>query len=97
MQKVLYRRYSSKIRYVEIPLEAEINFAKLNKLGFNATLGASSYVLTHNSISAVTPGSSVKQDLGTATNLNDLSFSANAGLKIDYEVSKNETKCRTYI
>ena len=54
--KVLYRRYSSKIRYVEIPLEAEINFAKLNKLGFNATLGASSYVLTHNSISAVTPG-----------------------------------------
>ncbi|HFK5501628.1 TPA: hypothetical protein ACG0AG_000301 [Elizabethkingia anophelis] len=79
---------AQKIRYVEIPLEAEINFAKLNKLGFNATLGASSYVLTHNSISAVTPGSSVKQDLGTATNLNDLSFSANAGLKIDYEVSK---------
>ena len=30
----------------------------------------------------------MKQDLGTATNLNDLSFSANAGLKIDYEVSK---------
>ncbi|MCL1667604.1 hypothetical protein M2T82_05960 [Elizabethkingia ursingii] len=79
---------AQKIRYVEIPLEAEINFAQLNKLGFNATLGASSYVLTHNSISAVTPGSSVKQDLGTATNLNDLSFSANAGIKIDYEVSK---------
>lgn len=79
---------AQKIRYVEIPLEAEINFAQLNKLGFNATLGASSYVLTHNSISAVTPGSSVKQDLGTATNLNDLSFSANAGVKIDYEVSK---------
>ncbi|WP_411897707.1 hypothetical protein [Elizabethkingia occulta] len=79
---------AQKIRYVEIPLEAEINFAQLNKLGFNATLGASSYVLTHNSISAVTPGASVKQDLGTATNLNDLSFSANAGIKIDYEVSK---------
>ncbi|KUG11528.1 hypothetical protein BEI02_00375 [Elizabethkingia sp. HvH-WGS333] len=79
---------AQKIRYVEIPLEAEINFAQLNKLGFNATLGASSYVLTHNSISAVTPESSVKQDLGTATNLNDLSFSANAGVKIDYEVSK---------
>ncbi|WP_407534839.1 hypothetical protein [Elizabethkingia miricola] len=79
---------AQKIRYVEIPLEAEINFAQLNKLGFNATLGASSYVLTHNSISAVTPGSSVKQDLGTATNLNDLSFSANAGIKIDYDVSK---------
>ena len=79
---------AQKIRYVEIPLEAEINFAQLNKLGFNATLGASSYVLTHNSISAVTPESSVKQDLGTATNLNDLSFSANAGIKIDYEVSK---------
>ncbi len=84
---VLQGELTQKIQYVEIPLEAEVKLTQFNKFGVNATVGASSYMLTKNNIQAQTQGAP-KQEFGTATNLNDVSFSANAGLKIDFEVSK---------
>ncbi|HAY3550888.1 hypothetical protein KRE47_16955 [Elizabethkingia meningoseptica] len=84
---VLQGELTQKIQYVEIPLEAEVKLTQFNKFGINATVGASSYMLTKNNIQAQTQGAP-KQEFGTATNLNDVSFSANAGLKIDFEVSK---------
>lgn len=77
---------NQKLQFVEIPLEAEIEFLQLKKLNFNAVVGGSTYILTHNSISALLDNN-LSQNVGTATNINSSSFSANAGIKIDYEIA----------
>lgn len=77
---------AQKVQYLEIPLEAEVKLLEANKFSLNVTVGGSSYLLTKNTISAVT-ADQVVQKLGTAENLNDVSFSANTGIKVDYKVS----------
>lgn len=70
--------------FIEVPVEVE--FAILNKkIGLSVIGGASTLFLNENRLSMVTP--SFTTDLGEGQNLNDLSFSANLGLGMFYEVA----------
>ncbi|WP_298237145.1 outer membrane beta-barrel protein [uncultured Algibacter sp.] len=71
--------------YIEIPLE--IQYAISNKkLGINVIGGFSSFFLNENKIYSESSGS--KTLIGEANNINKISYSANFGLGINYEVSK---------
>lgn len=69
--------------FIEIPLEIEYVLID-EKLGLNLIGGASSLFLDKNSISFDANNSSTY--LGQAHNLNNLSFSANLGFGLNYEV-----------
>jgi len=71
--------------YIEVPLE--IQYALSNKkLGVNLIGGFSSFFLSKNEIFSEIAGS--KTLLGEANNINDVSYSANFGLGLNYKVSK---------
>jgi len=72
--------------YVEIPLEAEISLFQTNSIGISATAGGSTWMLSKNKIYAHTDD--YTEELGKANNLNNVSFSANAGLKFDLNLSE---------
>lgn len=74
-------RLQQQAQYVEIPLEAEYNFLKTSSIGISLTGGASTWLLSKNKLYVYTHNT--VQELGKAENLNDVSFSANAGLKFD--------------
>lgn len=69
--------------FIEVPLEVEYQLID-NRLGLNLIGGASSLFLDSNSLSFDTHNS--RTYLGEANNLNDLSFSANLGLGLNYEL-----------
>jgi len=72
--------------FIEVPLE--IQYALLNKkLGINVIGGFSSFFLNNNEISSKGE-SGTRILLGEATNLNKISYSANFGLGLNYQVSK---------
>jgi hypothetical protein len=72
--------------YLEIPLE--LNYALLdNKFGLNVIGGVSSLFLVDNSV-ALTSGN-LTTEMGEANNVNDLNFSANFGLGVNYKFSRN--------
>lgn len=72
------------LEYIEIPLEVEFSLLN-NKLGLNIIGGASTFLLDGNMISHNSP--IAKTELGEANNLNDVSFSANIGLGLNYNFS----------
>ncbi|MFT6933752.1 MAG: hypothetical protein ACJAUQ_000129 [Maribacter sp.] len=72
--------------YLEIPLE--LNYALIDKkFGLNVIGGVSSLFLVDNSV-ALTSGD-LTTEMGDANNLNDLNFSANFGLGVNYKFSRN--------
>ncbi len=72
--------------YLEIPLE--LNYALIDKkFGLNVIGGVSSLFLVDNSV-ALTSGN-LTTEMGEANNLNDLNFSANFGLGVNYKFSRN--------
>ncbi len=72
--------------YLEIPLE--LNYALIDKkFGMNLIGGVSSLFLLDNSV-ALTSGS-LTTEMGDANNVNDLNFSANFGLGVNYKFSSN--------
>jgi hypothetical protein len=72
--------------YLEIPLE--LNYALIdNKFGLNVIGGVSSLFLVDNSV-ALTSGN-LTTEMGEANNVNDLNFSANFGLGVNYKFSRN--------
>ena len=72
--------------YIEIPLEIE--YALVNKkIGVNVIGGFSSFFLNENKIYSEAEGGS-KTYLGEANNINNVSYSANFGLGLNYQVSK---------
>ncbi|MFI1744809.1 hypothetical protein [Thalassobellus sediminis] len=72
--------------FIEVPIE--IQYALLNKkLGINVIGGFSSFFLNNNEISSEAE-SGTRILLGEATNLNKISYSANFGLGLNYQVSK---------
>ena len=76
---------SQRISYVEVPLELE--YALIDKkLGVNVIGGASAFFLGDNEV--VSEIDNQKQKIGEANNINDVSYSANIGLGIDYKFSK---------
>ncbi|MGH1387426.1 hypothetical protein [Kordia sp.] len=75
---------SQRMTYVEVPVE--LKYAVVDKkLGINVIGGVSTLLLTENSIILDSP--ELLTELGEATNVNDVSFSTNIGLGIDYKFS----------
>ncbi|WP_142784429.1 hypothetical protein [Changchengzhania lutea] len=73
------------IGYIEVPLEIE--YALVNKkLGVNVIGGFSSFFLSDNKIYSETGGS--QTFIGEANNINKVSYSANFGVGLNYQISK---------
>ena len=72
------------LSYLEIPLEAK--YALVNrKIGLHVVGGVSTYVLYQNSIELLNQNGSTV--LGEASNVNDVNFSGNLGVDIDYKIN----------
>lgn len=85
--KMGYGNMQQQTSYVEIPLEAEYSLFQTNSIGISATGGGSTWVLSKNKIYVHTDD--YTQELGEANNLNNVTFSANAGLKFDLNLTDN--------
>lgn len=70
--------------YIEVPLEVEYSIIN-KKFGLNVIGGFSTLFLNENEIYSVVDGN--RTLLGEATNINDMSYSANFGLGLNYHVS----------
>jgi hypothetical protein len=76
---------NQRMSYIEVPIE--LKYAVLDKkVGINLIGGVSTLVLTENSIVLESP--SLSAELGEATNINDVSFSTNIGIGVDYKISE---------
>ncbi|WP_298517139.1 hypothetical protein [uncultured Kordia sp.] len=83
-QKQIEGDLSQRMSYIEVPVE--LKYAVLDKkLGINVIGGVSTLLLTENSIILDSP--ELLTELGEATNVNDVSFSTNIGIGIDYKFS----------
>ncbi|MFD0795917.1 outer membrane beta-barrel protein [Maribacter chungangensis] len=72
--------------YLEIPVE--LNYALIDKkFGLNVIGGVSSLFLVDNSV--VLSSGNLTTEMGDANNLNNLNFSANFGLGVNYKFSRN--------
>lgn len=71
--------------FIEIPLELEYNIID-SKFGLNLIGGASTLFLNKNEVSVYSGDATAT---GQANNLNQISFSTNIGLGLDYDVSEN--------
>ncbi|MFV0170235.1 porin family protein [Empedobacter falsenii] len=80
-----------KINYIEVPVEAEYKLASFEKFNLLATAGGSYYILTKNSISLADTNTKSRYKLGEANNLNNTSYSANAGVKLEYNLSNKSS------
>ncbi|WP_298775385.1 outer membrane beta-barrel protein [uncultured Empedobacter sp.] len=80
-----------KINYIEVPVEAEYKLASFDKFNLLATAGGSYYILTKNSISLADTNTKSRYKLGEANNLNNTSYSANAGVKLEYNLSNKSS------
>ena len=70
--------------YVEVPVE--LSYALVNKkFGVNVIGGFSSLFLVDNAVSLESQG--FVTEMGEANNVNDINFSANAGIGLDYQFS----------
>ncbi|MFD0863069.1 outer membrane beta-barrel protein [Sungkyunkwania multivorans] len=70
--------------YLEVPLEIKYRVVG-NKLGINLIAGASTLFLTDNEITLEADNFST--EMGEANNLNEVSFSTNFGVGVDYSIS----------
>ena len=76
---------SQQFGYLELPVE--LNYALIDKkFGVNIIGGVSSLLLINNSVS-LTAGE-LTTEIGEANNINDLNFSANMGLGLNYNFSQ---------
>ena len=75
---------SQRIAYYEVPLELEYNLVN-NKFGVNIIGGFSTFILNDNKVYSEFDG--YKTEIGEANNINNLSFSGNLGLGLDYKFS----------
>ncbi len=71
--------------FIEIPVEVE--YALVNKkLGLNVIGGFSTFFVNQNEVYSIQEGN--RMLIGEASNINDMSYSANLGLGVNYNVSK---------
>ncbi|WP_375238872.1 hypothetical protein [Aurantibacter sp.] len=77
---------SQRIQYIEVPLELEYRLSK-NKFGVNIIGGFSSFILSDNQV--VSEFEDNNTELGKANNINNLSFSTNLGIGLNYSFSKS--------
>ncbi len=74
------------IEYFELPIEMKYNLYD-KRIGFNVVGGFSTLILSNNSLSMIAQNEIT--DLGNANNLNDINFSGNLGVDLDYKISKS--------
>jgi len=74
------------LAYVEVPIEIQYSLSN-KKFGVNVIGGFSSFFLSDNKIFSE-PESGSRLLIGEATNINKVSYSANFGLGLNYQVSK---------
>jgi len=72
--------------YIEIPMELKYNISN-GKLGVYVVAGFSTLFLNNNSVIVKTDLFS--SDLGEAKNLNEINFSGNFGLDLDFKINQN--------
>ena len=72
--------------FIEVPFELKYNLSN-KKLGVNVIGGFSMLFLNDNNVYSVL--NEVRSLLGEATNLNELSYSANVGLGLDFKMSES--------
>lgn len=77
---------NQKLGFIEVPLEVEYVLID-SKFGLNIIGGASTLFLDENSISIAS--GDIATVLGRANNLNEISFSTNIGLGLDYKITKS--------
>ncbi|WP_053002578.1 hypothetical protein [Kordia jejudonensis] len=76
---------NQRMSFIEVPVE--LKYAVIDKkIGVNVIGGVSTFFLTENSLLLDSPA--LTTELGEATNVNDVSFSTNIGIGIDYKISK---------
>ncbi len=80
-----------KVHYIEVPLEVEYKLASFDKFNIIAIAGGSYFAVTKNSISLADTNTRSNYKLGEASNLNDMSYSANAGVKLEYNLSNKSS------
>lgn len=71
------------VQFIEVPVELEYRLTNKSKLGVAATGGLSTLFLNKNDV-YIKDNSSL---VGEPTNLKSVSFSANAGVKMDYKIN----------
>jgi hypothetical protein len=71
--------------YIEVPVEAKYALLR-KKLGVNVIGGLSTYVLYNKGVTIQNENGSTM--LGEASNINDLNFSGNVGIDVDYNINK---------
>jgi len=71
--------------FIEVPIEIEYSLVE-SKFGLNVIGGFSTLFLNNNEIFAVEDGNS--SYFGEATNINNMSYSANFGIGFNYDISK---------
>lgn len=76
---------SQRMSYFEIPLELEYVLVK-KRFGINLIGGISTFILNSNEV--VSEFEERKTLIGTANNINNLSFSTNLGIGLDYKFSE---------
>jgi hypothetical protein len=74
------------IEYFEFPLELKYNLYD-KKVGLNLVGGFSTLILSKNTVSIISQSSVT--DLGEANNLNELNFSGNFGIDLDYKINNS--------
>ncbi|WP_298755315.1 hypothetical protein [uncultured Psychroserpens sp.] len=72
--------------FIEVPIEVEYNLID-KKIGLNLIGGFSTLFLSNNEIYSV-QNNGDRALLGEATNINDMSYSANFGIGVNYNISK---------
>lgn len=72
--------------FIEVPIEIEYNVVE-RKIGLNLIGGFSALILSDNDVYAVLNNGD-RTRLGEASNVKDLSYTANFGVGIDYNISK---------
>ncbi|MCF4100689.1 hypothetical protein L1I30_03320 [Gillisia sp. M10.2A] len=75
---------NQKFGFIEVPLEIEYVLID-KKIGLNIIGGGSTLILDENSVSL--NASNFSTNLGKANNLNNLSFTTNLGVGVDYNIS----------
>jgi len=77
---------SQRIQYIEVPVEVEYQLSK-KRFGVNIIGGFSSFILSDNQVVSEFDG--YQTELGKANNINNLSFSTNLGIGLNYSFSKS--------
>ncbi len=83
--ETLSSELQQELGYIEIPMEIEYNILN-KKIGVNLIGGASTFLLNNNNLDV--KNSNGTTSIGEANNLNDLSFSTNFAIGLDYNISK---------